>query len=59
MKDYKLSELKEICLAHCIHGMYECESVTCPIRNECVTIGAEYFADMEIEGDNYEGKSNN
>lgn len=49
MKDYKLSELKETCKKYCKKGELVCESVSCPIQEECFQIAVAYFSDLEID----------
>lgn len=51
MKNYKLSELKEICQQYCVKGETQCGSVDCPIQYECFQLATLYYADLQLDED--------
>lgn len=50
MKDYKLSELKEICSKYIVRGRYGCDAETeCPIKDDCENLCMVLFTDLQID----------
>ena len=48
MKDYKLSELKNICKKYYHDGEYECDSENCPIQELCFELANSYLYSLKI-----------